>query len=326
VHGAHYLSQRDDDVFTNSADFLSREMAQLSALRYIWAGVQHQLDTLRIVYASHSQLVQVLACSPMRFSPVFQMEDFFDRYPGAGIDGAHITFTDVSVDDSRETFTNIHDSPMGLVNLHLNYPQFEMNTSYQPAVLSQSADQRSSYPTHRKLHKRRKTTTGVSYPYPSPSTEDQFNPFDRQSSEKAHTTLAPQQPSQAPQLPPQSEHSEPSANQSTENNHLLNPTLTQSALSPAFMFSPMAHNVASQHLNNHDPFYGAQSGSPSLDHQTPSGMSASAGSASAPTETEGDPFLSFLEQLVENDGSGVANDLEFFLNDSRDSVLEDGVP
>lgn len=88
----------------------------------------------------------------------------------------------------------------------------------------------------------------------------------------------------------------------------------------------MAHNVATQHLNNHDPFYGAQSGSPSLDHQTPSGMSANASSASAPTETEGDPFLSFLEQLVENDGSGVANDLEFFLNGSRDSVLEDGVP
>ena len=240
--------RRDSDVFTNSADFLSREISQLSALRYIWAGVQHQLDTLRIVYASHSQLVQALACSPMRFSPVFQMEDFFDRYPGAGIDGAHITFTDVSVDDSRDTFTNIHDSPMGQVNPLVNYPQLDVNSLYQPMIHSASAAERSSHPIHRRSPKRRKTTTGVLYPYPSPSTEQLFDPFDRAHSQDTRNESAPQQSHEA-QLPPiQSEHNEPPTNQSTENDRLPNSTLAQRTLSPTFAFSPTAQNLATQRL------------------------------------------------------------------------------
>src|SRR5215469_6096093 len=40
VHGAHYRG-REGEVFSVSPEFLSREMHQLSDLRYIWAGVQH---------------------------------------------------------------------------------------------------------------------------------------------------------------------------------------------------------------------------------------------------------------------------------------------
>jgi hypothetical protein len=39
----------------------------------------------------------------MRFSPVFQLEDFFDRYPGQVFDGAHVTFTDIQVESIHET-------------------------------------------------------------------------------------------------------------------------------------------------------------------------------------------------------------------------------
>ena len=53
-------------------------------------------------------------------------------------------------------------------------------------------------------------------------------------------------------------------------------------------------------------------------------MSASAASASARTEPESDPFLSFLEQLAEND-SGGPNGLEFFLNDGNHAVFEEAI-
>lgn len=101
VHGALYTG-RDGDVFARSSEFLSREMAQLSDLRITWAGVQHQRETLQTVYGCHSQLVKSLASNPLRFSPVFQMEDFFDRYPGQFIDGAHVTFSEIVVEALHE--------------------------------------------------------------------------------------------------------------------------------------------------------------------------------------------------------------------------------
>ena len=101
VHGAHYTS-RDGDVFARSAEFLSSEMSQLSDMRITWAGVQHQRGTLQTVYGCHSQLVKSLESNPLRFSPVFQMEDFFDRYPGQVIDGAHVTFSDVVIEAVHE--------------------------------------------------------------------------------------------------------------------------------------------------------------------------------------------------------------------------------
>lgn len=102
VHGAHYVG-RDGDFFARSAEFLSREMSQLNEIRMYYAGVQHQRETLQTVYGCHSQLVKSLASNPMRFSPVFQMEDFFDRYPGQYIDGAHVILSDVPVEQFHET-------------------------------------------------------------------------------------------------------------------------------------------------------------------------------------------------------------------------------
>ena len=103
VHGAHY-PQRNGEVYSASAEFLSREMHQLSELRYIWAGVQHQRDTLQAIYGCHTELVRSLASNPMRFSPVFHLEDFFDRYPGQFFDGAHVTFAELVVDTVHERY------------------------------------------------------------------------------------------------------------------------------------------------------------------------------------------------------------------------------
>lgn len=326
VHGAHYMSLQDGDVFSNSADFLSREIAQLSDLRYVWAGVQHQLDTLRVVYATHLQLTQALACSPMRFSPVFQMEDFFDRYPGAGIDGAHITFTDVSVDDSRESYANTLENNMAAASSQPSYPQLDVTSLYQPVVFSQPAADTDPSSSQRRLFKRRKTTTGVVYPYPSPATEHQQNPFERRYSEETRTQPALQQLPQTQPVPSPPQHPETSAVEPLEDNSTFNnPTLAPNALSPTFTFSPMPQNLNLGCINDHDPFYGAPAGTPSFDHQTPGGISVSAGSVSAPTEAESDPFLSFLEQLAENDGSGGANGLDIFMNAGNEAVFEDGM-
>jgi len=101
VHGAHYRG-REGEAFSASAEFLSTEMRQLSELRFIWAGGQHQRETLQTIYGCHTELVKSLASNPMRFSPVFQLEDFFDRYPGQAFDGAHVTFSDIVVDSVQE--------------------------------------------------------------------------------------------------------------------------------------------------------------------------------------------------------------------------------
>jgi hypothetical protein len=105
VHGAHYRG-RDGEVFSGSAEFLSREMHQLSELRLVWAGVQHQKETLQNVYGCHSELVKSLATNPLRFSPVFQLEDFFDRYHNQMFDGAHVTFSDIILDAVHERCVN----------------------------------------------------------------------------------------------------------------------------------------------------------------------------------------------------------------------------
>lgn len=103
VHGAHYRG-REGEVFSVSPEFLSREMHQLSDLRFIWAGIQHQRDTLQNIYGRHSEFVKSLGTNPMRFSPVFQLEDFFDRYPGQKFDGAHVTFQEIQVEGVHERY------------------------------------------------------------------------------------------------------------------------------------------------------------------------------------------------------------------------------
>jgi hypothetical protein len=115
IHGAHYSrigSAGDVNVFSSSTDFLSREMQQLSELRYAWASVQHQRETLQGIYSAHSELVKSLAHSPMRYSPVFHLEDFFDRYSNIGgpggqsfsFDAANLSLSDVVVDFTSDTF------------------------------------------------------------------------------------------------------------------------------------------------------------------------------------------------------------------------------
>ena len=297
VHGAHYLSLQEGDVFASSAEFLPREMAQLSDLRFTWAGVQHQRETLQVAYASHSRLVQSLAGSPMRFSPVFQMEDFFDRYPGSYIDGAHIPFADVVAEDTHER-ASAYPALASEGYLWIDQGLRDGSTQ-QPIVPSQYMTQNSNFSTPLKAKRRRTIGNGTSYPYPTPTVEPQSNPMEKRHHSETYA--------EAPQFRRAEEQNETSEVHDPNHHFPQSQTLLQSALSPTFTFSPMPQSMQQIAMQSVDPFRAGE-------YQTPSGVSASADSSH--TEVESDPFLSFLEQLAENDGSGSngPTELDSFLN------------
>jgi hypothetical protein len=101
VHGAHY-QQRKGEIFSDSAELLSREMRHISELRLLWNGVQHQLDTLQMIYVAHAELVKSIGTNSIRFSPAFNYEDFFDRYQGKLFDGSYLTFNELDFDAPRD--------------------------------------------------------------------------------------------------------------------------------------------------------------------------------------------------------------------------------
>ncbi|KAH9839631.1 shikimate 3-dehydrogenase (NADP+) [Teratosphaeria destructans] len=314
VHGAHYLSIQDSEVFSGSAEFLYRGMAQLLDLRFIWAGVQHQRETLQAVYASHSQLVKSLAANPMRFSPVFQMDDFFDRYPGSSIDGAHITFADVDLNMLQQASMSAYDGFAKGVPDQWTYqsPQ-NNNLGFQPMIPQQYMTQNQMPPASRQP-KRRRTTNG-SARYPTPTSQARSTMQERTSplahaAQENHQHNRDEQQLQTPYPIPAHDH-QPNPPR------LLgqDPTLSPSAVSPPFNFSPMQPARSSLEQNEHgqyDPFYGALS----LDQRTPGGLSQ--GAESVQTDSaEKDPFLSLLEQLAHKHGCGEGgpSELDFFLSE-----------
>ncbi|PIG80711.1 fungal specific transcription factor [Aspergillus arachidicola] len=107
IHGVHY-NGREGEVFASSADFLTREMNQLIWLRHSCSGVQHQREMLQAISACHADLVRTLAARPVRFAPVFHLEDFFDRYPGLVVEGAHVRLVDID-DPARFDRVDAHD-------------------------------------------------------------------------------------------------------------------------------------------------------------------------------------------------------------------------
>jgi hypothetical protein len=313
------MSLREGDLFGNSTEFLSREMQQLSDLRFVWAGIQHQRDTLQVVYGSHSQLVKSLANNPIRYSPVFQMEDFFARYPGAYIDGAHVTFADVMVDTLQtgfQKFNGIHSSPDEAQNN--GHFQSVAPAQFAPLAPTQYMTQNTMPPATRKSKKRRLTTSVM--PYPTPSAEKSSSSAGVLERTQSYDTAMPNQTHHQP--PPSQQHQpqQPQQHQSQQlqplpsflptapgglPTHDQSQTFTQNIFSPTFNFSPLPAGVpwpSNNDFNSYDPHH-------ALDHQTPSGLSASA--ESAHTDPDKDPFLSLLEQLAENEGMA---ELDFFLN------------
>ncbi|PNS14032.1 hypothetical protein CAC42_6545 [Sphaceloma murrayae] len=300
VHGAHYVG-RDGDFFARSTEFLSREMSQLNEIRMYYAGVQHQRETLQTVYGCHSQLVKSLASNPMRFSPVFQMEDFFDRYPGQYIDGAHVILSDVPVEQFHETlpaYNGINQQGRPWNASAAELPSFLPATSLP--TLSSSVPSK----------KRRRTNDDSHHPVSAVPTIENARQMVLDASEPANEAAAQSS------LPTPTECPEPTATATDTQ------TLAANPFSPNFAFSPWPASFLNSPAEQRQtlPTQGYQFNGQMdqaftfgyHDKETPGAMS---NNGSVPSESDKDPFLSLLEQLAENENSqqGGPSDLDFFL-------------
>ncbi|KAJ5665680.1 uncharacterized protein N7477_008128 [Penicillium maclennaniae] len=282
VHGVHYKG-REGEVFSSSAEFLTREMHQLVWLRNAWAGVQHQRELLQSIYTCHAELVRNLASSPMRFSPVFHLEDFLDRYPGLAIDGAHVRLIDTGDDlVSSTNFTDRQD----------HYYQRPMGPPYQspgffesrPSLPSQPDPERR--PSHHQFkHLQAPTSPALHFhapnnttPQPATSLSTIFPQTELQ--ENAHISLPNAFSPSAFGLSPPSFLTDPSLN--------IVPTTPSNPQYATFPFRQQPE----QSKWNRNCLDTGETGS-----------------------TEKDPFLSLLEQLAENENSqGGPSELDFFLS------------
>lgn len=139
VHGAHYNKNGplgETSVFSSSAEFLSREMQQLSELRYAWASVQHHRETLQGICNAHAELIKSLR--NMHYPPVLHLEDFFDRYSNIGgpggpsfyFDAANIALTNVAVDFTSDAYTG-HDLYSPRLEQGLERPNLKRKSTTQ---------------------------------------------------------------------------------------------------------------------------------------------------------------------------------------------------
>lgn len=310
VHGTHYKGAREGEVFSASADFLSREMQQLSELRYAWSSVQHQRETLQTIYGCHSELVKSLGSNPMRFSPVFHLEDFFDRYSDLGqyFDGAHISFSDV-VAPSPEAYQG-HD---------LYAPtRANRNGSMSARAGSNGSNDSGAVAVKRKApssaRKRALTNSLKDRPLMSPN-----GPNGRSVE-------------QLP-LPQNGLLGHDTASYSNDRSSI--PTLSQIPFSPPSQNQPQSYNFSPSLSLNHgqesnfEPMFGmphlggggnfsfggmggTNGGMMGEEGMTPGGRSNNGSTGTSGEEK--DPFLTLLEQLAENEQQrGGPSDLDFFL-------------
>ena len=313
VHGAHYQG-RDGEVFSTSPEFFSREMQQLSELRYIWNGIQHQHDTLRQLYVAHSELVKSLASNTLQFSPHFNYEDFFERYQGKFFDGAFLTFSDVN-------FVAPHDGGAS---------QYQMNST-SPSKY-RSPPSASAYPSSQ-------------YFPPQPQTNGSPLTSTLEQPRKRRANHMNQMPS------PSDIHPKKMRNQSvTASSPVINlnvPALSSIPSSDGlhkeqnhFPFNPSAAyttaNSTNPDTNSYDPMFSVPAqldgASPRPPSQAPPQMKPQSslrpdqhpnmdmaatllGSSVPDHDAEHDPFLSLLEQLAENEQSrGGPSELDYFLS------------
>ncbi|TKA68997.1 hypothetical protein B0A49_06583 [Cryomyces minteri] len=302
VHGAHYPG-RDGEVYSSSAEFLSREMQQLTEVRFVCAGVQHQRDLLQTVYGCHSTLVESLASNPIRFSPVFHLEDFFNRYPGQYIEAAHVSFTDVTIEAIYERYTPSERLHVVIAKLTLhslsNYGE-EGNKPYNmtPTKDFPGLPQQSTLPSQQKSRlwsNEQYRALGITNPPPvikAGSANTPVNP----------TPTGPQEtPTQLP-LPESSPHNDADF-----------PARTPTAFSPHFSSAPLPPSLSfnTSDTGQYDPMFGFSAWGALYDHQTPGAASTS---GSAHTDPDKDPFLTLLEQLTQNERSSDGpSELDSFL-------------
>jgi hypothetical protein len=334
VHGAHYPA-REGEVFSVSAEFLSREMQQLSELRFIWAGAQHQRETLQTIYGCHTELVTSLASNPMRFSPVFQLEDFFDRYPGQVFDGSHVTFTDIQVESIHESLAtynieqrnNMYMSSGIVGNYQQQQPQQLHYSNGQPnkkrrATISKATPQIQPAPLPTPTSANYPPAIKTSRPSDAGLSDTTSNPSPGDTRVSGHTN-----PPRPPFTPPPNNNavSMPNTNNGTNNHQgggLGLPFSPNFSFSPLPQFASLAPSPVPRpaHLNSNNDtqisHFDPMLSMPTPYDQQPTPGAGSTSGASVHTDPDSkDPFLSLLEQLAENEVSrGGPSELDFFLS------------
>ncbi|KAI1773456.1 hypothetical protein F4818DRAFT_443294 [Hypoxylon cercidicola] len=350
IHGAHYKNGAEDSigVLSSSAEFVSREMQQLSELSFAWASVERQRETLQGVYNAHNELVKGLANNPMRYSPTFNLEDFFDRYSTVGqlgdrpfsFDAANLNLLDVAgfatdtcarTDSYASCGTGTSERPSLKRKSTLNHerrrpdlrsmtPANAMNSSpltsglptpgVHPQHFSFSVD-----PSHSLLH------TPNSLP---PHTENMHSNVGtvlqrrRDSMDDQVTDIGAagfrtahhQQQTQQMEAMPAPSFS-PSYHYATPSPSGDN----ECGLGVATSYDPMFGAIATNTFTSPSPWHGEE------DHRkqqhnvipSPEERSHNSNAATGPGE-EKDPFLSLLEQLAENEHTiGQGKEIDFFL-------------
>ena len=346
VHGAHYSKQGaggDMNFFSSSTDFVSREVQQLSTLRYAWASVQQQCETLQGIFNAHNELVKAMAGNAMRYSPGFHLEDFFDRYSnigGAGgqsfhFDAANLSLSDVFVDIAANPYSG-HDL----------FAARGGDGSDRPALKRRN--------TGSSLRKRPdiKALMGLEPTTSDLTTRNNHRSMPRHSDlSRASPALLMTTTSLQPQMQDPEHHLRFSGMQHSAAENPSPSTITgfgmpASGQTPAMSqiagnsFDPsygfgVAHPTAHDDGAVYDPMFGVlpttNFSSPNWhgdDGQNRGVVNQVAPGVAAPSpsqksnngstghQDEKDPFLSLLEQLAENEqhfGSGGATDLDFFL-------------
>ncbi|KAI0521746.1 fungal-specific transcription factor domain-containing protein [Xylaria bambusicola] len=340
IHGAQYnrAGARGGDMgtFAASADFLSREMQQLSELRYAWASVQHQREVLQNVYNAHAELVKRLASNSMRYSPAFNLEDFFSRYanvtgPGGksyDFDGANLSLTEVVVDFTTDTYTG-HDLYASRDNSEPDRPNLKRKftgssrpepgnlasinastnnpTSIGPPVPSISSRRFSIAPRPPNSHV--VSVAASLHPHPEGQAVSQA----RDSVAGISTNVVPATPT----FPVQQSY------------HQMPGYMGNTVPSPRNSIAPTQNTDSSSNgtgPSNYDPMFGIvptntfpspapwQADDDNGDVAATPGSKSHDGSTAVGAADEKDPFLSLLEQLAENENvTGQGNELDFFL-------------
>ncbi|CAI7616895.1 unnamed protein product [Penicillium bialowiezense] len=299
VHGVHYKG-REGEVFSSSAEFLTREMHQLAWLRGIWTGVQHQRELLQTIYTCHSELVRNLATSPMRFSPVFHLEDFLDRYPGLTLDGSHVRLVDTEEDLTGAA--NFIDRQDHFYQRPVGAPSYQTPSSYyssaRPAASTPLASTQSPETERRQSISQKPPSLSPSLQFHQPQQSPLPSIFSLQTGDLSehHLNIPTGFSPSAFGLSPPSFLTEASLN--------IAPTPPSNPQYATFPFD-------AAHANLNGMTQGSTALTPGAQSQT-SGTHTTNGSEGGSLEK--DPFLSLLEQLAENEHSqGGPSELDFFL-------------
>ncbi|TGJ81665.1 hypothetical protein E0Z10_g7106 [Xylaria hypoxylon] len=344
IHGAQYNRVGrggDMGTFAASADFLSREMQQLSELRYAWVSVQHQREVLQNVYNAHVELVKRLATNSMRYSPAFNLEDFFGRYanvtgPGGesyNFDGANLILLEVVVDFTTDTYTG-HDLYAPRDNSEPDRPNLKRKFS-APSSLG-----RPELGNLASLNASKSSPMSIGPPVPSVSsrrfslaTGSKNSPMFR-IPPLMHSLPRDQIINQVrdPMVAPSVNGVLETPTFSEQQSHQMLNFLGNSVSSPRNFATPTQstdNNGSGIGLGNYDPMFGTvptntfpspapwqtedDNGEGVIQASTPDAKSQD-GSTIVGAAEEIDPFLSLLEQLAENENlMGQGNELDLFL-------------